>query len=103
MELTFENERIKITAKFYDSMIKLEGRYVFDKYVKGIEKHCVKLRKLKSGKVSCYTEFMIPNGFIYDSLCISDEETKAKLNEWFDNMVKDIAKRRGVEIPKEDE
>lgn len=99
MEILLENERIKITAKFYDGMVKLSGRFTYDKYIKGMEKHNVKVRKLKNGKVTCYQEFYIPSGFIYDAMCIDDVDTKKQLAEWLENMIDDIAKKRGVEIP----
>lgn len=101
MEIKLENERIKITATFLDGMVKLSGRYTYDKYIKGMEKHTVKVRKLKNGKVNCYQEFYIPNGFIYDALCIDDNNVKNKIIEWLKKLVEDIAKQRGIKIPKE--
>ena len=101
MEITLENERIKITATFMDGMVKLNGRYTYDKYIKGMEKHNVKVRKLKSGKVVCYQELYVPTGFIYDFMCIDDADTKQKLAEWLKNMVERTAKQRGIEIPEE--
>ena len=102
MEVTLKNERIKINATFLDVMVKLSGRYTYDKYIKGMEKHNVKVRKLKNGKVNCYQEFYIPNGFIYDALCIDDSDTKEQVVEWLKKLVEDIAKQRGVEIPKKE-
>jgi len=103
MELTFNNEKIKIKVKFYDSMIKLEGRYYLDKMPTNAGKHPMKYRKLKNGKVSVYAEFFIPNGFIYDALCIDDENTKSELDKWLTKLISDIAEQRGIEIPKKQE
>lgn len=100
-QLTFSNKAIKIKVKFYESMVKLEGHYVFDKMPKYIGKHPVKVRKLKNGKVSLYMEFFIPNGFIYDAMCIDDKETSAEIMKWLKGLVTDIARQRGVELPEE--
>ena len=96
MELSFTNERIKITVTFLDGMVRFEGRYTYDKYINGMEKHNVKVRKLKNGKVNCYQEFYFPNGFIYDALCIDDNDTTEKIVEWAKKMVADIAQQRGI-------
>lgn len=103
MELSLRNKGIKITAKFYDNMVKLEGSYTFDEEPKNLDKKpCKVIRRYKSGKVTCYCEIFIPNSFIYDALCINDEETKAQFVDWLKNMVAQIAKQRGVEIPNKD-
>ena len=96
MELSFTNKTCKIKVKFYDSMILLEERFILDKMPKDKGKHPCKFRKLKSGKVSCYQEFYIPNGFIYDALCIDDNDTIEKIVEWAKGMVADIAKQRNL-------
>ncbi len=102
MELSFSNKTCKINVKFYENMVELKERFILDKLPKDIEKHPCKYRKLKSGKVSCSYEFYIPNGFIYDALCINDGETKDKIIEWLKNLIDTIAKQRGIETPRED-
>ena len=97
MEISFSNKTIKIRAIFYDSMVKLEGRYYLDKMPKGAAKHPMKYRKLKNGKISVYAVFFIPNGFIFDALCIDDKKTKQQISDWLEKLIDDIAKHRGVE------
>lgn len=99
MVLTFSNKKIKITAKFYDSMVMLEERFTLDNLPKDSDKRPIKYKKLKSGKYSCRCECFIPNGFIYDALCVNDSDTLVKLEEWLKKLVADIASQRGIEIP----
>jgi len=103
MELLFSNKKIKIKVVFYDSMIKLEGKYYLDKMPANAAKSPMNYRKLKSGKIVAQAVFFIPNGFIFDALCIDDEETKQKITDWLENTISNIAHQRGIEIPKEKE
>ena len=102
MEILLSNKTCKIEVKFYENMVRLKERFILDKLPKDIGKHPCKYRKLKSGKVSCSYEFYIPNGFIYDALCINDSETKSNIAKWLRDLIDTIAKQRGVEILKED-
>ena len=99
MELTLSNEKIKIKVVFYDSMIKLVGKYYFDKMPAYTKNHPMKYRKLKNGKVVGYAEFFIPTGFIYDAMCIEDSEMKQNISNWLTEVIKDVAKSRGIESP----
>ena len=94
MELSFTNKKIKIKVHFYDSMIKLTGRYYLDEIPKNAEKHPMIYKKLKNGKVSAYAEFFIPNGFILDALQIDDEEIKQKLMQWFTDTMTELQEQR---------
>lgn len=94
MELEFSNKKIKIKVKFYDSMVKLEGRYILDKMPKDADRHPMKLRKLKNGKISAYMEFFIPNGFVFDALCIDDKETKQQINNWLETLINEVSALR---------
>lgn len=97
MELLFENKKIKIKVIFYDSMIKLEGKYYLDKLPANAAKSPMKYRKLKSGKVVAQAVFFIPNGFVFDALRIDDEKTKQAVCDWLENTISDIAQQRGIE------
>lgn len=103
MDITFRNKKIKIKVIFYDSMIKLDGKYYLDKMPANAAKSPMKYRKLKSGKIVAQAVFFIPNGFIFDALCIDDEETKQKITDWLENTISDIGHQRGIDIPKKQE
>lgn len=94
MELSFSNETCTIKVTFYKNMIKLKERMILDKLPKDIQKHSCKVRKLKDGKIACFFEFFIPNGFVHDALCIDDDKVKKDLREWLKNVFDDIKKQR---------
>lgn len=97
MVLEFKNDTTKLTIRFYENMVKVEARYLLNRMPKDADKRPMKFRKLKSGKVSAKAEVFIPNGFIFDALCINDEEVKSNVSDWLEKLVDTITEKRKVE------
>ena len=95
--ITFEDDKISITAVFYDNMVKLEGTYIFDTMPPGdLYEHPCRIEPLEDGRYKMKAEIFIPNGIIYDALCINDKRVIDGFNSWLKDIVDNIAQARGI-------
>ena len=93
-KLVLKNKTCKMSVTFLPNCVLLEERMTVCKLSKNINKQPCKYKKLKNGKYSLHFEFIIPNGFIFDALCVNDERTKEIVSAWLDKMIDDISEQR---------
>ena len=93
-ELTFTNTNCKLVVTFMANCVYLKERVVVSKRPKNLTKQPCTYRKLKNGKYALTFKFFIPNGFIFDALCIKDESIIDNIKSWLNKLVDVVSKSR---------
>lgn len=89
-ELSLKNDHCKLKVKFLDSSVFLTEIIILDTVPCDIDKEPCNYRQLKDGRFAVLMNFAIPNRFIYDAVKCKNEDIRAALKLWFEQMFKQI-------------